>query len=64
METGALGRSIVNEIGDLAPQCHVINFYGSTETPQAVAFHKVGDVPDVSLAAGHERQSDGLPVLG
>ena len=36
-----LRRSTVEALARLAPQCQNVNFYGATETPQAVAFFKV-----------------------
>lgn len=38
-----LRASHVNELRKLANQCNVVNFYGSTETPQAMAFYKIKD---------------------
>lgn len=38
----ALGQGLVNRFNDANARLRQINFYGATETPQAVAFHDVG----------------------
>lgn len=44
----ALRISHVTELRKLASQCKIVNFYGTTETPQAMAFHelKANDIDD------------------
>jgi amino acid adenylation domain-containing protein len=43
---------------ELAPNAELFNFYGATETPQAIAVHRVvaadGDRPEVPIGAGIE----------
>ena len=39
-----LTASHVTRLRELAPAVEVVNFYGSSETPQAMAFHRVGDL--------------------
>ncbi|HEX8905295.1 MAG TPA: non-ribosomal peptide synthetase, partial [Longimicrobiaceae bacterium] len=36
-----LGARDVARLRELAPRAEVVNFYGATETPQAIAFHRV-----------------------
>jgi amino acid adenylation domain-containing protein len=36
-----LRRSLVEATAALAPECESVNFYGSTETPQAASFYRV-----------------------
>ncbi len=43
-----------------APSVQCVNFYGATETPQAVAFHVVP--ADVPATAGSSRRARALPV--
>lgn len=67
----ALRCSHVTALRKLAPACQVVNFYGTTETPQAVAYHVVSatevvdpipvgcGISDVTL---HVLSDDFLPV--
>jgi amino acid adenylation domain-containing protein len=41
-----LGAQEVDAIRALAPAVEVVNFYGATETPQVMAFHRVPAAPD------------------
>src|SRR5262249_19646786 len=36
-----LRRSLIKDVSGVAPHAAHVNFYGSTETPQAAAFHRV-----------------------
>lgn len=40
----ALSPELVRVLREAAPQAEIVNFYGSSETPQAMAFHRVGDL--------------------
>ena len=40
----ALQKSHILAINDFAPNAKVINFYGATETPQAMAYHQVSHI--------------------
>ncbi|HWE47067.1 MAG TPA: amino acid adenylation domain-containing protein [Caulobacteraceae bacterium] len=56
-----LRRASVKALARLAPDCESVNFYGATETPQAVAFHRVaGHGPDGALPIG--RAVDGFTL--
>ena len=59
----ALGIAIVHEVRDLAPHCQVVNFYGSTETPQAVAYHVVTDRDETFIPIGKGIADTQLLVL-
>ena len=37
-------KSYILAINDFAPNAKVINFYGATETPQAMAYHQVSHI--------------------
>lgn len=41
----ALTHGLVAELRALAPAAAILNFYGATETPQAMGFHVVADAP-------------------
>lgn len=45
----------------LAPQCQVVNFYGTSETPQAVAWHPVGQQAPDPIPVG--QGIDGVDLL-
>ena len=47
-----LRQTLVREISTLSPGCQVTNFYGATETPQAVAFHVVADTDEEIIPIG------------
>ncbi len=47
-----LTASIVRKIHQFMPQTHVVNFYGTTETPQAVAWHRVHPADDDPIPIG------------
>ncbi|MEN9678561.1 MAG: hypothetical protein RIS76_4457, partial [Verrucomicrobiota bacterium] len=55
-----LTGAIVSMLGERAPSAGIVNFYGTTETPQAMAFHEVV-VPGTSLS-NRERVRDPIPV--
>jgi amino acid adenylation domain-containing protein len=47
-----LRRAMVEALAALAPRCQSVNFYGATETPQAVAFFRAGSESDDRLPIG------------
>ena len=60
-----LTRSTLGEIRALAPTARCVNFYGTTETPQAMGCHVIapGAVPD-AVPLGHGIDGVHLLVLG
>ncbi|MEF3112286.1 amino acid adenylation domain-containing protein [Streptomyces chrestomyceticus] len=58
-----LGAHEVQVIRRLAPGVTVVNFYGATETPQAHAYHVVGDDPVGSQPLGRGIDGSRLLVL-
>jgi amino acid adenylation domain-containing protein len=46
--------SDVSELRGLAPGARVVNFYGTTETPQAQAWHDVTDLGTTGHQTGHQ----------
>ena len=48
----ALRRSLVRDLETVAPSAIVVNFFGSTETPQAVAYHQVTDLDGEDIPIG------------
>ena len=59
----ALRRSLVDEVKAICPAAKVVNFYGSTETPQAVAFHIVTDADEAIVPIGNGIADTQLLVL-
>lgn len=55
----ALRSEHVRHIRKIAPGCDVVNFYGTTETPQAMLFYRVEPEPDVADAI-----PVGIPIEG
>jgi amino acid adenylation domain-containing protein len=59
-----LRRDLVRRFRDRAPSCRVVNFYGATETPQAMAFHILDDVVDDNFGSVPiGRGIDGVELL-
>ncbi|HEY0409283.1 MAG TPA: amino acid adenylation domain-containing protein, partial [Candidatus Dormibacteraeota bacterium] len=59
---GVLDGRDVARLRRLAPGCTAVNFYGTTETPQAMAFHPVaGEPPEGAVPLG--RGIDGVQLL-
>ncbi len=54
-----LTRGAVNRFGEVAPNCKSVNFYGATETPQAMAYHVVS-----GGAAGRRSETTEVLPLG
>jgi aryl carrier-like protein len=44
-----LTRSVADALQRLVPEATVVNYYGATETPQAMAYHVVPPHPDVAV---------------
>ena len=59
----ALRRPLVRDILSVAPSAQVVNFFGSTETPQAVAFHRVSDHDGEGIPIGKGIADTQLLVL-
>lgn len=66
-----LPQTLVNQFSAANPQLRQVNYYGATETPQAVAFYSVEPSPDrilapIGQALPHTRLTiighDGLPL--
>lgn len=55
-----LRRSQARELSQVAPRVRHVNFYGTTETPQAVGFHVVEPFDDAANPA--ERDARALPL--
>ncbi|HLY79112.1 MAG TPA: amino acid adenylation domain-containing protein, partial [Caulobacteraceae bacterium] len=53
-----LRRGVVEAVAAIAPECESVNFYGSTETPQAASFHRVPQ------AGGEDRAPIGVGIDG
>jgi amino acid adenylation domain-containing protein len=54
----------VARLRSLAPAARIVNFYGATETPQAVGWHAVPDAPeDVPATVPAGRGIDGVQLL-
>jgi amino acid adenylation domain-containing protein len=58
----ALRWDDVARLAAMAPDARVVNFYGTTETPQAMGYHAVGDAR--SAAAAHEDEASALVPVG
>ncbi|HEY3812479.1 MAG TPA: acyltransferase family protein, partial [Caulobacteraceae bacterium] len=59
-----LRRAPVDALSRLAPDCESVNFYGATETPQAIAFHRVAPQgPDGVLPIGKAVDGFTLEVI-
>ncbi len=59
----ALRRSLVRDLETVAPSAIVVNFFGSTETPQAVAYHQVTDLDGEDIPIGKGIADTQLLVL-
>jgi len=44
----ALGSALYGQVREIAPKATSVNFYGTTETPQAMAFHAIDPATDNS----------------
>jgi len=52
-----LTHGLVQRVGRWAPSCGLVNFYGTTETPQAMSFEAI----DVEASAG-QPPGEGVPI--
>ncbi len=59
----ALRPATVTRLGTLAPSAMCINFYGATETPQAMAYHVVNDERIGTMTVPLGTGIDGVQVL-
>ncbi|MBV9546158.1 MAG: AMP-binding protein, partial [Chloroflexi bacterium] len=59
-----LTTQMVQSLHALAPDAHVVNLYGATETPQAIAYFNVGTQSDLTVSANAELVPLGLGIDG
>lgn len=59
----ALSYATTVEMKSIAPVVTCVNFYGTTETPQAMAYNKVSNVPDGTLRVPIGKGIDGVQLV-
>ena len=53
----------ISNLQQIAPQVSCVNFYGTTETPQAVSYHRVSNTPnDLQTSANYHQIKANLPL--
>ena len=59
-----LKGGLVRDLKTQAPNARLVNFYGATETPQAMAFHVVAEAgtPSSAPEAGAEDPAEAIPI--
>lgn len=60
----ALKTSHAHQLGAFSAQCQLVNFYGTTETPQAIAYHLVKPNDLDPIPVGHAISDVSLHLLG